>query len=379
MKMVVFGAGKIGRYIIDTRPCDNNEIRYIMDNKQAEIEIQYKHIPIIKPESLEGEQRNKLMVVIALKDFNVAMEVACQLFDEGYRQLFLLHESVLNRHESLWNADGTLDQYKVTKLQCGEKGRELLPTLKYLEMHVANGCNLNCKGCTHFSNLYQKNDLVDLEDFSKQLEILSKKCNLLKLRLMGGEPLLNPQIERYLETARCNFPTTELYLVTNGLLLLSKHEEFFDKLKELHIIVCISWYPPTAGKRDEILRKLDEHGVLHMENLEDIYEFTKCLTLQHTHDGEQAIKKCGMAKCTILKDYKIYKCSFMAYCGKLNERFGTNLVQEKGFSIESSVEEWKEMLSRLEEPMPFCRYCTDTPVAYEWNGGRVPALEDWIV
>ena len=81
-------------------------------------------------------------------------------------------------------------------------------------------CNLNCAMCDHFAPIAQ-DEYANFEEFKSDFQTLSKlvngKCR--RIGLMGGEPLLCPEIEKYLEIARQCFPNTQISIVTNGLLL----------------------------------------------------------------------------------------------------------------------------------------------------------------
>ena len=68
---------------------------------------------------------------------------------------------------------------------------------------LAYHCNLNCKGCAHFSPLSpaQFPDFEEVErDFARLSELFAGKCKY--VCLMGGEPLMNPQIEDYCRSSR---------------------------------------------------------------------------------------------------------------------------------------------------------------------------------
>ena len=85
---------------------------------------------------------------------------------------------------------------------------------------VATHCNLNCKGCAHFSPLSKEEfpDFAEAErDFARLGELFHGKCS--SISLMGGEPLLNPQIEDYCRMVRKYFPVGDVQIVTNGILL----------------------------------------------------------------------------------------------------------------------------------------------------------------
>lgn len=59
---------------------------------------------------------------------------------------------------------------------------------------------------------------------------------------MGGEPLLHPEVEKFLVEARKLFPKSEIQLVTNGLLLKKRKEELLDTINDNNIRVCVSNY-----------------------------------------------------------------------------------------------------------------------------------------
>lgn len=73
----------------------------------------------------------------------------------------------------------------------------------YLETHVADMCNLKCRGCMHFSNIAIHPNYPDLQKFERDFRRLSELfSNIFIIRLMGGEPLLNPGLGEYIRIAR---------------------------------------------------------------------------------------------------------------------------------------------------------------------------------
>jgi hypothetical protein len=119
------------------------------------------------------------------------------------------------------------------------------PILKMLrfEVHLCDHCNLNCKGCGHFSPIAKKHfvDINVLErDFKRLSELADRKCETIDL--MGGEPLLHPKIIEIFDIARKYFDTP-IHLVTNGILLAKQPDEFWQGCRENHIIILVSVYP----------------------------------------------------------------------------------------------------------------------------------------
>lgn len=53
-------------------------------------------------------------------------------------------------------------------------------------MNVVDHCNLNGKGCAHFSNIYD-NNCVDSEQYKSDLKIISEKFNLYYFRILSSK------------------------------------------------------------------------------------------------------------------------------------------------------------------------------------------------
>ena len=92
--------------------------------------------------------------------------------------------------------------------------------INYIETHIVEHCNLKCRGCSHFSGLAAP-QFKNLNDFCTEFEALSRLTNknIHTIRLMGGEPLLHPDVVEFCKITRNLFPNSEIVLVSNGILL----------------------------------------------------------------------------------------------------------------------------------------------------------------
>ena len=115
--------------------------------------------------------------------------------------------------------------------------------LQKVDIHLTDHCNLNCKGCTHFSPLAEK-FFLDIDDFERDLTRLSElsKGDVGEMFLLGGEPLLHPEIVDFFPIARNLFPNTKLVVITNGILLPQQDERFWKACKRYNIQLWVSDY-----------------------------------------------------------------------------------------------------------------------------------------
>jgi len=125
--------------------------------------------------------------------------------------------------------------------------------LSYLEYHVTDHCNLNCKYCTHYAPLVKEPVFTDIERFKKDLTQLKKYIKDIGIiRILGGEPLLNPQLPEFIEFTRKTYPGSVIWIVTNGMLLDRISPGLIDCMNKNIAFFHISYYPPFENKKSDV-------------------------------------------------------------------------------------------------------------------------------
>lgn len=254
---------------------------------------------------------------------------------------------------------------------------EVLPEWWQIEYHLADHCNLNCKGCTHFSNLVPEPVFADKRQFAKDLAQLKKYFSCLHyFYLLGGEPLLNPDLGSYVAIARQYLPYTQIAIITNGLLVLTLKEEVLDIIRQNNVRISISDY--SCLDNTKINDFLTKHGITYdirggKEN------FGKTLNPKGDSDPARTFYKCPRRHCTFLDKGKIAACCQPFTVHYFNEYFGEHIIENEGIDLyEEGLDGWN-VAERLFSPMESCRYCTDE-VHFEWEAVKPPyQKEDWCV
>ena len=252
-----------------------------------------------------------------------------------------------------------------------------------IEVHVTEHCNLNCKGCNHFSCLAEEEYLNpnQFEKDIKRLSELSKKYY--DIKILGGEPLLHPQITEFFRIARNYFPSTNIQITTNGILLLKQPDEFWKSCNNFNITVIISQYPVKLDKK-AIKQKAKEHKVKIVYRGTTAEQRMCKMPLDIT--GSQSMKKshqkCAISWgcCVTLRDGRIYTCCFAAHIKIFNKYFNQNLeICEKDYVDIYKVNNKEEIIKFLEKPFPFCRYCktSDIKFAQKWDITK-KEITEWI-
>ena len=243
---------------------------------------------------------------------------------------------------------------------------ELLAKMPMSQLHfafsLATHCNLNCKGCAHFSPLSPEEypDFEEAErDFARLGELFHGKSS--RISLMGGEPLLNPQIEDYCRMVRKHFPIGDIQVVTNGILLLKMPDSFYKTCKEAKISIHVTPYPIKLDHKAIRKRCRRYGGAYHIywdETSKNEF-FRYVIDETGSQDMVQNFIECGNANyCLFLYKGRMYPCGAGAHFRVYNDYYqaGLELTDRDSVDIYKVRGDW-ELLMELAKPVPMCRYC----------------------
>jgi MoaA/NifB/PqqE/SkfB family radical SAM enzyme len=252
------------------------------------------------------------------------------------------------------------------------------------EVFLADHCNLNCQCCGTFSPLDGKKfcDAEKLEkDFKRISELADGRIEF--VRLLGGEPLLHPDLLRILDIAGKYFSKTDLVLVTNGILLDKQPAEFWESCKRNHVRISITKYPIHLPFK-KIEKTGKEYGVaVGYFNDKNVVKTSIKFTMNTAGSAnpEESFKLCHAANaCTMLDDGKIYPCGRIARIEYFNKHFKTDLkVYDKDYMDIYKANNLNEILEFLCKPVPFCRYCNPDKYVHDiaWAVSK-KEISEWV-
>jgi len=254
-----------------------------------------------------------------------------------------------------------------------------------LSIHLTDHCNLNCKGCDSFSSIADEkyHSVRSLEnDFKRIFELAAGRID--DVKLMGGEPLLHPELIKILDIAGKYFSETDISIVTNGILLLKQEPIFWETCGKNNIKVTITKYPINLHF-DKIEGRAKEHGTVldyYETSATELKKMHKIpLNINGTEDVQTSFELCYKSNnCIMLDEGKIYTCATIPYIKYFNKRFGTNLeVSENDYIDIHAVNNIEEIFDFLCKPMPFCRYCNTKEPVYgiNWEKSK-KEMSEWI-
>jgi len=203
------------------------------------------------------------------------------------------------------------------------------PVLPFLETMATQVCNLSCTGCTNYSDI-KHTGYVTWEDMRQQLITWLALVDIPDFGIMGGEPLINPEISQWLTGTRELMPNSQIRFTTNGL-LLDKYFSIVDQAYELGNIV----FKITVHQNDLALEQIIEQ-IFKRYRWQPVTEFginrwtagdqvrlqiSRPTQFLKTYQGKysdmrpwnnnpvESFDACIQQTCPLLYNGRIYKCS----------------------------------------------------------------------
>lgn len=236
--------------------------------------------------------------------------------------------------------------------------------IKALEYHLVDHCNLNCAGCTHFSPL-SKPKFADIDKFEKnlfQFKQIFKEFNIQNINLLGGEPLLHPQITEFIKITRSYFPLSKINVKTNGILLNTMQDSFYESCKKYKINLCISNYLNIEiSKRKDILYTIEDKNKFFFNYIsEKLNNNSKCNSPINTYHY------C----CSQLNENgNFHFCGYSANIHFYNKFYNYSIpvIKDKDYiNIYETDFKTSDILKTYYSKRPFCFHCTDH-IINDWH------------
>lgn len=256
--------------------------------------------------------------------------------------------------------------------------------LKTLVINICDHCNLNCMGCDHFSPIADSKfyDVKQISNDLKRLhEIIGEKIDT--IGVMGGEPLLHPNLCEIMTEVRQIFPTVKILLCSNGIALLKQSDEFWECCRKNEIEINITKYPINFDY-DAAEKKAKENDVKYMYYHGGLVEKTLGhypLDLEGTQDATDSFVNCFHANntCNMIFNGRLYPCTIAPCMPIFNRKYNKQIPLTDGDGVDLyKVESEKELFDNLSRPMSICSYC-DTghrTFGHEWKRSE-QSIAEW--
>ena len=387
LKVAIFGC-RDGQYLYEQIKQAANapyEAVCFSDNAEKYADFSVDDIPFVAAKELTTKYKNGEInaVIVTVRKGYSRFCIVRQLQKGGIDNIILLRPSVLTYRLPI-TFDNASPLFEKQWLNLTEKHK---PIIHHLEINIADGCNLNCRGCLHFSNLYEKDEFPDGDELLESIAEIDKHCEIFQFRVLGGEPLLNPNLAPFLEKLRKVLPHADLAVISNGILIPKTDDSLFRVMRENYIGFNLTLYPPTLKMKEKIYGKLLEQKVAFGSHEARTDKFEKFMLSEPREQELPAARiprvheVCEPRGVLVVKGRCLYRCPVEAFIGRYYEKFSIPRTAPRGIDVytERTDDEWQGLIDDLyTKPRPLCSYCSAESEFFEWSVGK-PQKEDWLV
>lgn len=382
VKIAIYGAGNYGKYVFDeiiNHECAKVSVACWIDNFLDE--HRKNGLPVLTEKVfLESLKYNEIdAVVVAIDRDRTAYKAAVSLLSHGFKKVYLAMPKGFVPKIPILTSEGRLGPL----IKPYSFFRDIKPTLPYIEIRVNKHCNLKCKRCGNFSNLETNRELLDINKFENYLKQLKKKFKCINcINLLGGEPLLNPQLPLYLELVKEYFPESHSQITTNGLLIPRMSSELVDTIIKCATNVYISQYLPTREMLDKIIDFLETRQISYAISPQ-VTQFRKMISRKGGNaDKAFAIYAGDECTCHAIEEGRIYICSLIESVYAMQNYLGIHISESEFMNasidlMSDDIDGW-DIMQYLGQPTSLCRFCAAEDEWVSWETGQ-PKKEDWII
>ena len=375
MNVAIITWGDESRILFDLLHRNGYNIVCIIEDNNCKWDLRYKEAPIVSSGKgavmFEAGSIEKFIVPSLDEQLNYRAEKMISAYGIDLDNLLYAPIETLKGELS--------DDEKIAKI-CLYTERTELETM---EIHAAEHCNLNCKNCSMFCGLVETCDFPCYQEFEEGIKQLKNFFpHIKKFRIIGGEPLLNPELDKYIRLIRNVYPYTDIRLISNGILVTKMSDQLIQTIIDNDVTFIVTQYISLKHSIDEINRFLSKTGIRYIVT-EAVLEFQKIYNALGDSDIDENFYRCHWkGSCATMYGTKIATCYVPFVIHYLSDKF--NLAIEETGKIDLMEEGLtaQEIIKRMHTPFDMCRYCAPKGNWTEWE--RLPdknntTIQDWSI
>lgn len=359
--IVIFGCMALGRIAKRTIEAWGRQLACFCDNNSKKQGTMVDGAAVLSPEQVKEEYADAIVIMCSFKPETIK-EIHRQLGNAGFKDLV--------------DADIILWSYQVHVMHrkiCAEKLEQAIhrfrspqkndTILKNVLIFTTEKCSLRCRECSAFvqyiHNPVHYNKAVIIES----MKTLAAAADVIEyFTILGGEPLLHPDIAEICEEAARLPNVLKVRIVTNGTIV--PKTDFLARVQKSLFYADISNYGEHSRHRDEAAAAFLEHGIFCEIYGADV-PWYKIFIPQEFHRSEAENRKryqtcIWRSESTILQDGEFHICGYSANGKKLSffepERCEYVDTKDESATRQEKTQRIRELL-RSTTILTACGYC----------------------
>ena len=230
-----------------------------------------------------------------------------------------------------------------------------------VEFYITNVCNLACRGCNRFNDEKFKGHQL-WNDYAEEIEQWATRLEIPRMTIIGGEPTLNPDLEKWAMNLRRLWPDAVIMIQTNGTYQRPEYLEFWDKYS---VGFGLSLHDPATA--EELKEKWKHYAGPH-----EAYVFHQSTIIKnkdhwqvHSTDAVKAFAACDMKHDHTIHKGQLYKCPAMSGLSEFQQQFDLRLDDRQQqlldsyqpLSADCTEQDLKNFAGTKDQHIAQCEFC----------------------
>lgn len=237
-----------------------------------------------------------------------------------------------------------------------------------IEIYITNECNLTCSECNRYNN-YDFSGHHDWRASESAILTWGKRISAPLITIIGGEPMLHPELFSWVDLACRAWPNTRVMVQTNGTVShpdaerIRRHSPFTGIVASLHNVSM----EKTIKKRNSFFRKMGTDIIDNTQFMDCALRDQGSHFVVHDSDPELAFNACSMKYSHTILHGKLHKCPMVAvlpefqqqYAVQLSTRQQQLLDEYKPLTVDCTDQDLLVFLDNEDACVPQCNLCPD--------------------
>ena len=201
--------------------------------------------------------------------------------------------------------------------------------IKSIDAMVTERCSLRCEGCSNLMQYYKKPKNLDIDKLCSNIEQIVKRADeVIALRILGGEPFMNPEFIKVVDSFRDSEKIIDIEIYSNATIF--PNEEILNGLKCSKVFMILSDYGSLSRKMSDWIEWCKNNEVRYTVIKMDVWQ--DCGKLERHDYTEQELMdvyaNCTCRNVPTVLDGKLYNCAYAANAANLGAMYAEEMRRD---------------------------------------------------
>lgn len=254
--LIVYGTEGFGRIVHYALKRNGIVPDYYVNGKGTGYFFGVPVIDINKLSEIYEEKQPIVLLAVGRASKDVILKLAINRVDVVY-SIYSLMESVIDMGEIIDPIYSQRMFYLSQQERFIESDKLILDTL---DIVVTEKCSLKCEKCSNLMQYYESPQNLNVFDIKESLDKMLRVVDCIyELRLLGGEPFMNPDLYKFIDWYKDNPKIKQIVILTNATIF--PESEKLEKLKNPKVKIWVSDYGKLSPKLCDWMRWCESNEI----------------------------------------------------------------------------------------------------------------------